>query len=59
MDAEEAVHAADKAAHHAADEASDWTRRLGAHIRAVRNAIGDALCLRRQRITQRCSNKCC
>ncbi len=46
---EGAVYAANNAANHAADETANRSGGLHAHVGAMRDAIGDALCLRRKR----------
>lgn len=56
MDAKHAVDPADNAANYAADETPDRSRGLGAYIGAVRDALGDSLRLRRERISEGCGD---
>ena len=56
IDAEQAIDAANDAANSSANHCADRTGRLRPHISAVRDAVGNALCVRGERTDKRCGD---
>lgn len=59
MDPEHAFDAADDASNRPAHHCTDGSGRLVSYVSAMRDAIGNALRLRRKRASQRCGDDAC